>query len=83
MIYDCGSRLVKRCAVRKNINSFNVLLFASVGSLLADAHVFFEDYEEIIAGTGLFVGIVFSGLGAYLYYRKEANHISTDINQIE
>jgi hypothetical protein len=58
--------------MRKNINSFNLLLFASVGSLFADAHVFFESYEEIIASIGIFIGVLFSAIGAYLYYYKES-----------
>jgi len=58
--------------MRKNISSFNLLLFASVGSLFADAHVFFEPHKEIIASLGIAIGVVFSLLGAYLYYVKEA-----------
>jgi len=57
--------------MRKNISSFNLLLFASVGSLLAGAHVFFEPYKEIIATFGISIGVIFSGIGAYLYYYKE------------
>jgi|HubBroStandDraft_4_1064222.scaffolds.fasta_scaffold978339_1 hypothetical protein len=57
--------------MRKNLNSFNLLLFASVGSLLADAHVFFEPYKEMIASSGIAIGLIFSFIGAYLYYREE------------
>jgi hypothetical protein len=57
--------------MRKNLNSFNLLLFASVGSLLADAHVFFEPYKEMIASAGIAIGLIFSFIGAYLYYREE------------
>lgn len=57
--------------MRKNLTSFNLLLFASVGSLLADAHVFFEPQKEIIASIGIAIGFIFSLLGAYLYYWKE------------
>lgn len=64
--------VTKRDLVRKNINSFNLLLFASVGSLLADAHVFFEPHKEIIASFGIAIGVTFSFLGAYLYYKQEA-----------
>jgi len=56
---------------RRRLNSFNLLLFGSVGSLLADAHVFFEPYKEIIASIGIAIGVIFSFLGAYLYYVKE------------
>lgn len=55
----------------KRLSSFNLLLFASVGSLLADAHVFFEPYKEIIASIGIIIGVTFSLYGAYIYYFKE------------
>lgn len=53
------------------MNSFNLLLLASVGSLFADAHVFFEPYKEIMASTGIAIGLIFSVIAAYLYYYKE------------
>lgn len=68
--------------MRKNINSFNLLLFASVGSLLADAHVFFEQYKEIIASIGIGIGVIFSLMGAFLYYGKEAEQIRSEAKDL-
>jgi hypothetical protein len=57
--------------MKKQLSSFNLLLFASIGSLLADAHVFFEPYKEIMALIGIIIGVTFSLYGAYIYYFKE------------
>lgn len=49
--------------------SFGILFLASLGSLVADAHVFFPQYQEIIAGTGILIGIVLSAAGLSLFLR--------------
>lgn len=47
--------------------SFGILFLASFGSLIADAHVYFPDYQEYIAGFGIVVGIALSLLGLKLF----------------
>jgi hypothetical protein len=47
--------------------SFGVLFLASLGSLIADAHVYFPEYQEYIAGTGITIGLVLSIIGLKLY----------------
>ncbi len=49
--------------------SFGILFLASLGSLIADAHVFFPQYQEIIAGSGIVIGLALSLLGLTLYLR--------------
>jgi hypothetical protein len=49
--------------------SFGVLFLASLGSLLADAHVFFPDYQEWVAGSGIIIGLILSALGLRLYLK--------------
>lgn len=49
--------------------SFGVLFLASLGSLIADAHVFFPEYQEYIAGTGIFIGLALSAFGGYLFVK--------------
>ena len=43
--------------------SFGVLFLASLGSLIADAHVFFPSYAELIAGSGIVIGLILSAIG--------------------
>lgn len=47
--------------------SFGVLFLASLGSLIADAHVFFPEYQHYIAGTGIAIGLVLSYIGLRMY----------------
>jgi len=47
--------------------SFGILFLASLGSLIADAHVFFPAYQEWIAGSGIIVGLVLSAVGWKMY----------------
>lgn len=49
--------------------SFGILFLASVGSLIADAHVFFPEVQEYIAGFGIITGVLLSGLGWAMYLR--------------
>jgi hypothetical protein len=51
--------------------SFGVLFLASLGSLIADAHVFFPNYEEIVAGSGIFIGLVLSLIGLKMYMNNK------------
>lgn len=49
--------------------SFGILFLASLGSLIADAHVFFPQVQEYVAGTGILIGVLLSGAGLNLFLK--------------
>lgn len=49
--------------------SFGVLFIASLASLVADAHVFFPNHEQLVAGSGIATGLLLSFIGLIMFLK--------------